>query len=51
MTVTSDDDWDPEPADLRDEEQADADSHAARIAEQLRMLDDSEEEGGDQDGE
>jgi hypothetical protein len=46
MTVASDDDWDPEPASLRDEEQDDEDSHAARIAEQLRMLDDSEEEEG-----
>ena len=44
VTVASDGDWDPEPADLRDEEHEDEDTHAARIAEQLRMLDDSEEE-------
>ena len=37
------DDWSPEPADLRDDEQ-DEDSHAARIAEQLRMLDDEDSE-------
>lgn len=42
--MTSDDDWNPEPADLRDEEQDDEDSHAARIAEQLRMLEDEDSE-------
>jgi hypothetical protein len=40
----SDDDWHPEPADLRDEEHEDEDSHAARITEQLRMLDDEDSE-------
>ena len=37
--MSSDDDWDPEPADLREDEQEDEDTHAERIAEQLRMLD------------
>lgn len=39
------DDWNPEPATLRDEEQTDEDTHAERIAEQLRMLDDWDQEG------
>jgi hypothetical protein len=39
VRVSSDDDWDPEPADLREDEQEDEDTHAERIAEQLRMLD------------
>jgi len=40
------DDWDPEPADLREGETPDDWSHAARNAEQLAMADDS---GGDDD--
>ena len=43
VAVPSDDDWDPEPADLRDDEQPEEDTHAERIAEQLRMLNDSDE--------
>lgn len=41
--MPSDDDWDPEPADPRDDEQPEEDTHAERIAEQLRMLNDSDE--------
>jgi len=39
------DDWDPEPADLREGETPDDRSHAARNAEQLEMADDT---GGDE---
>jgi len=41
------DDWDPEPANLREGETRDDRSHAARNAEQLRMAEDN---GGESDG-
>jgi hypothetical protein len=44
VTVASDGDWEPEPAELRDDEQDEEDTHAERIAEQLRMLDDEDSE-------
>jgi hypothetical protein len=49
VAVASDGDWEPEPADLRDDEQDEEDTHAERIAEQLRLLDDSEGERGETD--
>jgi hypothetical protein len=44
VAVASDGDWDPEPASLRDDEQDEEDTHAERIAEQLRMFEDEDSE-------
>lgn len=48
------DEWEPEPADLREGETPDDDSHAARNAEQLRMaeeeLSDDEDDASDEEG-
>ncbi|MFW5959436.1 MAG: hypothetical protein ACOCQ3_05490 [Natronomonas sp.] len=41
------DDWDPEKADLRDEETPDEDAHARRNAEQLRMAEEMEDDEDD----
>lgn len=41
------DEWDPEPADLREGETVDMDAHARRNLEQARMLDDAREDAGE----